>query len=413
MAKLRVCISTRKKPHLQHRPPSLEMANATYPLSREHHETVLRDDGGNVESLKFLAAWHLERQNLSFARSYLGQLVNVRKNEVSIWQSFSIACALAGELEESYRALAEVVRLTEKPEEDIRIKYCQGLLYECRGKLMEAQDLYYRGIDMCESDFERKQGEHESAASEGDFEMENAAFKCMSELKDLRTEILLRVASIKKDRGELAEAVIVADLAIRESSAAAPGLRAQVACMRGNIFAGQHQLLQSEMSYREALRLVPGHCTALERLGGVYLRYRECVPNAVTCFFQAIDSNPLSHTSWYMLGRCYTAVGRHADAIEAYQRSLNIEPNVAETWCSLGILYYAHLQCNEAQGAFRRALRLDPKMPEGWYNLGVLCESEGQAREAHQCFVKARQFGLGDRLNQAGMELIDTRLVNS
>jgi tetratricopeptide (TPR) repeat protein len=147
----------------------------------------------------------------------------------------------------------------------------------------------------------------------------------------------------------------------------------------------------------------------LEHLGAVYLRYRECVPNAMACFFQALDCNPFSYTSWYMLGRCYAAAGRHTDAIEAYQRSLNIEPNSAETWCSLAIVYFGHAQPQEAQGALRRALRLEPKMPEAWYNLGAVCESEGQAREAHQCFLKARQFGLGDKLKLAGVELVDSR----
>ena len=379
---------------------------------RELHEEVLRGSpAGSVASLQYLSSWHLERGNLVLARQYLGQLASLRKDDANVWLSFAVVCALAGEMEEGYRALTEVVRLTDKPEEDERVKYCQGLLYECRGKNAEAQDMYYRGIDLCESLLEVEQNVHEEAAALGDFDSENAAFKRMSALKSVRVEILLRVALLKKDRGELSEAIIVTDLALRDAVAISSSLRANLACTRGHIFSAQQQLLPAEMSYREALRLVPGHCTALELLGGVYLRYRECVPTAVSCFIQALDSNPFSHKAWYMLGRSYAAIGNHADAIEAYQRSLNIEPNEAETWCSLGILYYGHSQLAEAQGALRRALRLEPKMPEAWYNLGAICESEGQAREAHQCFLKARQLGLGDKLRLAGIALVDARTL--
>jgi len=383
---------------------------------REHHEEVLRSSPvcpSTVESLRYLVTWHTDRQNLIVARKYLAQLASFCRDDARVWLSFCVVCALAGEIEESHRSLVEVVRLTEKPEEDVLIKYCQGLLYECRGKLSEALDMYYCGIEMSDVQHDSEQLLHEEAAALGDFDTENAAFKRMTLLKDAKIEFLIRVASVQKDRGELHEAVIVADLAARNSNMASPGLIANLACVRGSIFSAQQQILQAEMSYREALLAVPGHSVALERLGAVYLRYRECVPTAVGCFAEAIESNPLSYTSWYMIGRAYMAAGRYDDALEAYHRALSIEPNVAETWCSLGILYFSQAQRVEAQGAFRRALRLDPRLAEGWYNLGVLCETQGQAREAHQCFIKSRQFGLGERLISAGVELVDSRTLTA
>ena len=42
----------------------------------------------------------------------------------------------------------------------------------------------------------------------------------------------------------------------------------------------------SEVVYRSALQLLPGHTLALERLGRVYLRYRETIPAAVQCFIK-------------------------------------------------------------------------------------------------------------------------------
>ncbi len=51
----------------------------------------------------------------------------------------------------------------------------------------------------------------------------------------------------------------------------------------------------SEVVYRSALQLVSGHSLALERLGRVYLRYRETIPAAVQCFFKVIAHRPSFH----------------------------------------------------------------------------------------------------------------------
>lgn len=42
----------------------------------------------------------------------------------------------------------------------------------------------------------------------------------------------------------------------------------------------------AEVVYRSALQLLAGHSMALERLGRLYLRYRETIPAAVQCFFK-------------------------------------------------------------------------------------------------------------------------------
>lgn len=377
---------------------------------REQHEVQLRNSSGqgedSVDSLHFLATWHLERNNLQLAVHYFGHLASLLKSEPNIWITYSIVCALAGEIESSHRALAEVIRLLEKPEEDIRIKYCQGLLYERRSKLTEALEMYYHGIDICDTRQESEQIIYEEAAARGDFESENAIFKRISNCKEMRVEFLLRVALIKKGRGELGDGHLVVNLIFRENPLP-KDLRANASCLRGTLCEAQQLFQRAEIAYKEAIDLIPGHITALEGLGRVYLRYRECIPTAVSCFFQSIQSNPCSHISWYLVGRCYAATSQYLEALTAYRHAVNIDPNDANTWCSIGILYYAHSQYEEAEGAFRRTLRLEPCMPEAWYNLGVVCDRIGEAREAHLAFNKSRQFGLADRLQCTGLELYD------
>lgn len=148
-----------------------------------------------------------------------------------------------------------------------------------------------------------------------------------------------------------------------------------------------------------------GHSTALERLGRVYLRYRETIPAAVQCFFKSVETNPSNHVAWYLLGRCYMATAQYSDACEAYNRAINLCPNDPQVWCSLGVLYYAFGQYRESLGMLARALKLDPTMADAWYNVGALYDMCDQPEDAQQAYMKARENGLADRFARAGMGL--------
>jgi tetratricopeptide (TPR) repeat protein len=155
--------------------------------------------------------------------------------------------------------------------------------------------------------------------------------------------------------------------------------------------------------YRSALQLLPGHGTALERLGRVYLRYRETIPAAVQCFFKSVETNPSNHVAWYLLGRCYMATAQYSDAFEAYSRAVNLNPNDPQIWCSLGVLYYAFGQYRESLGMLARALKLEPSMADAWYNVGALYDMVDQPDDAQLAYMKARENGLADRFARAGM----------
>lgn len=161
----------------------------------------------------------------------------------------------------------------------------------------------------------------------------------------------------------------------------------------------------SEVVYRSVLQIMAGHSIALERLGRVYLRYRETIPAAVQCFFKSVETNPSNHVAWYLLGRCYMATAQYSDACEAYNRAINLNPNDPQVWCSLGVLYYAFGQYREALGMFARALRLDSTMADAWYNVGALYDMCDQPEDAQQAYMKAREYGLADRFARAGVGL--------
>lgn len=166
--------------------------------------------------------------------------------------------------------------------------------------------------------------------------------------KELIGEIMLRVAVVRKEMGALDTAMTLCDSITEESYG--ESIRTNALCLKGLLLEMKSDFPASEVVYRSALQIIVGHSTALERLGRVYLRYRETIPAAVQCFFKSVETNPSNHTAWYLLGRCYMATSQYADACEAYSRAINLNSNDPQVWCSLGVLYYAHGQYREALG---------------------------------------------------------------
>ena len=162
--------------------------------------------------------------------------------------------------------------------------------------------------------------------------------------------------------------------------------------------------MQAELSYLEALKLLPAHMISLERLGRLYLRYRESIPAAMGVFQKLLEVNPLSSTAWYLVGRGYMAAEQYPDAFEAYNRAVNLEPNDSQVWMSLGVLYYAYGQYQEALGMLHRAVRLDPDSADAWYNVGALYETNNQQEHAVRAYAKAKECGLDTRFVQASFK---------
>ncbi|CAE7841054.1 trfA, partial [Symbiodinium microadriaticum] len=199
-------------------------------------------------------------------------------------------------------------------------------------------------------------------------------------MQELSGEVMLRIAVLRKEMGALDQSMQMCNKVASDNFSDA--IRANALCLK--------------VVYRSALQIMGGHSTALERLGRVYLRYRETIPAAVQCFFKSVETNPSNHVAWYLLGRCYMATAQYSDACEAYNRAVNLNPNDPQVWCSLGVLYYAFGQYREALGMLSRALKLDPTMADAWYNVGALYDMCDQPEDAQQAYMKARENGLAD-----------------
>jgi tetratricopeptide (TPR) repeat protein len=322
-------------------------------------------------------------------------------------------------LEESSVALNEAVRLSGESETtSIRATLCKGLIAERGGEFPEAlayfEEVIFEisklrttsgggGDDEDEGAGNTNMGAGAGAGAGDDDDEEGASSQLNSSNKEIQGEALLHMAAVKKDIGDFDEADAIVSRILTDNPTSM--LRANALCLEGVIHEVRKEFAKAEISYRTCCESVASHSQGLERLGRLYLRYRETIPYAVNCFSKILSFCPHNSSIWYLIGRCYMTSKQYSEAYIAYNEAVNCEPNEPYVWVSLGVLYYAHGQYKESLGMFARALRLKPDCVEAWYNLGVVYELNGNKPEANRAYAKAKESGLSVRLEQVGLIL--------
>ncbi len=89
-------------------------------------------------------------------------------------------------------------------------------------------------------------------------------------LKEVRGEVMLRIAMLKKEMGAIDQAMQMCNTITSEPFSDA--IRANALCLKGLLHEVRGEFPTSEVVYRSVLHLKSDHCSALERLGRVYLR---------------------------------------------------------------------------------------------------------------------------------------------
>ena len=100
-----------------------------------------------------------------------------------------------------------------------------------------------------------------------------------------------------------------------------------------------------------------------------------------------------------------TGMGRTNEAIEAYQRAIQLAPTQMFPWNNLGILYFKLNRTEDALVAFQKAIEIKPGDAVGWNGLGDVYMKLSRPEEAVRSYLKAIEFtpnfpaawcGLGD-----------------
>lgn len=83
---------------------------------------------------------------------------------------------------------------------------------------------------------------------------------------------------------------------------------------------------------------------------------------------RAEANNPLA---WFVQGRAWSALGRPAEAIAAYERNLQLAPDDVQARNNLGNVLRDSGRPREAMRTYRAAVERDPDYFPAWHNLGL------------------------------------------
>jgi tetratricopeptide (TPR) repeat protein len=124
------------------------------------------------------------------------------------------------------------------------------------------------------------------------------------------------------------------------------------------------------------------------RDGLSFLSKDDC-ENALPYFEKAVESDNNYAEAWAQSGFCKEKLGRHAEAIEASKKAVNLRPS-AESYFNIGLANYYLKQYREAAEAYRQSIKLDPyNAADAYYALGLVNRDWGRPDDEIQAYKQA------------------------
>ena len=154
----------------------------------------------------------------------------------------------------------------------------------------------------------------------------------------------------------------------------------------------QLQVASSTMSLSELVatsgRNKRAKAVQLFRDGLSFLSKDDC-EKALPYFEKAVESDSSYAEAWAQSGFCNEKLGRHAEALEASKKAVNLRPS-AESYFNIGLASFYLKQYREAAEAYRAAIKLDPyNSADAYYALGLVYRDWGKADDEIQAYKQA------------------------
>ncbi len=124
------------------------------------------------------------------------------------------------------------------------------------------------------------------------------------------------------------------------------------------------------------------------RDGLSFLSKDDC-EKALPYFEKAVESDGNYAEAWAQTGFCKEKLGRHAEAIEASKKAVNLRPS-SESYFNIGLANYYLKQYRDASEAYKQAIKLDPyNAADAYYALGLVYRDWGRADDEIQAYKSA------------------------
>ncbi|MBW4492796.1 MAG: tetratricopeptide repeat protein [Oscillatoria princeps RMCB-10] len=113
---------------------------------------------------------------------------------------------------------------------------------------------------------------------------------------------------------------------------------------------------------------------------------------AIDSYQKALEIEPDSAEALNQLGEVYFLRGRLAEALAACQQALKIQPDFAEGYKTLGNVLQGQGKIDAAIRAYSKAVEIKPEFAQAHSNLGSMFYRQGQLESAVACYERAREL---------------------
>jgi eukaryotic-like serine/threonine-protein kinase len=144
---------------------------------------------------------------------------------------------------------------------------------------------------------------------------------------------------------------------------------------------GKDWVERAKTQCERALAITPQLAEGHTCLGNVFFstgHYEE----AVQQFQRSLDLDHTSDETLRSLAAAYQKQGKASAAEDAYRRAVSLRPNYWGVYGAFGWFYYNQARYADAAGMFKKSIQLAPLNHSGYYNLGAMYLLLGQYQKA-------------------------------
>ena len=145
----------------------------------------------------------------------------------------------------------------------------------------------------------------------------------------------------------------------------------------------QGKIDEAEPLYRQILQTAPNQPTVLNLLG-LIAQGKGLHTEAASYFEKAIINDFNNFELYFNLAWSLEAVGKYAEAEDAYNKALKIKPDIKEAYNALGGIYALTGKNDQAAEMFRKALDFEPAYVEAEINLAYLNRDIKELKRLHE-----------------------------
>lgn len=124
---------------------------------------------------------------------------------------------------------------------------------------------------------------------------------------------------------------------------------------------------------------------------------------------EVAEQKPRNPEFYVLLGDAWEGVGKHAEAVRAYEQALQLQPDSVRALRSLATALQESGKGAAAAAALEKALKLAPVDPEAWFRYGILDVAAGRAGAGVEKIRKA--ISLDPSLPEKSRRLAEVLLV--